>query len=86
MLQKCKVATHWVEEVRVCVCVPTSCDCISNLAILYISLKILQKFKVKSRPVLQTATESGSVVIRTVDQSRSADHLANAHKDELDSD
>ena len=71
MLLKCKVATHWIEEV---------CADVMRLyqqpsyAVHF--AEDLAKFKVKSRPILQTATESGSV-IRTVDQSHSADHLAN---------
>ena len=71
MLLRCKVATHWIKEVR------------ADVMRLYQQPSFtlhfaedLAKFQVKSRPILQTATESGSV-IRTVDQSHSADHLAN---------
>ena len=70
---KCKVATHWIEEVR------------ADVMRLYqqpsytVHTEDLAEFQVKSRPILQTATESGSV-IRTVDQSHSADHLADVQK------
>ena len=74
MLLKCKVATHWIEEV--CADVMRLYQQPSYTVHL---AKDLARFEVKSRPILQTATASGSV-IHTVDQSHSADHLANVQE------
>ena len=68
---KCKVATCWTR---------------ANIKLLYQQpsytvhfAEDLAKFEVKSRSVLQTAAVSSNA-IHTVDQSHSADHLANVQK------